>query len=130
MRYTHQFIAVFDKEDKGFNICFPDLEGCTTSALSFAEVPTAATEVLELFLYGLEEDQAAIPPASTIDQIKLGPGELPLLVSVNTQIVREEQENRKVKKTLTLPAWLNTKAEMAGINFSKTLQDALLQKLV
>jgi hypothetical protein len=42
---------------------------------------------------------------------------------------REKIVNKTVKKTLTLPSWLNIEAERCGINFSQTLQDALKQKL-
>ena len=37
--------------------------------------------------------------------------------------------SRSVKKTLTIPAWLNERARAQGINFSKTLHDALLEKI-
>ena len=40
-----------------------------------------------------------------------------------------DSESKSVKKTLTIPAWLNDLASMKGINFSKTLQEALIQKV-
>ena len=39
--------------------------------------------------------------------------------------IRDRAENRVVKKTLTIPAWLNREAEEAHVNFSQVLQDAL-----
>jgi hypothetical protein len=35
-----------------------------------------------------------------------------------------------VKKTLTIPSWLNRAAERKNVNFSATLKDALIKKLV
>ena len=37
--------------------------------------------------------------------------------------------NRSVKKTLSVPAWLNDKALAMGLNFSKVLQEALLERI-
>jgi len=43
--------------------------------------------------------------------------------------IRERMAKRFVKKTLSIPAWLNSQAESYGINFSQTLQKALKQEL-
>ena len=40
-----------------------------------------------------------------------------------------EKRYRPVKKTLSIPGWLNDAAESADINFSGVLQDALKEKL-
>ena len=37
--------------------------------------------------------------------------------------------NKAIKKTLTIPEWMNTIAEEKNINFSQTLQEALLEKI-
>jgi hypothetical protein len=42
---------------------------------------------------------------------------------------REKQHKKFVKKTLSIPSWINSQAEYAGINFSQTLQEALIEKL-
>jgi hypothetical protein len=34
-----------------------------------------------------------------------------------------------IKKTLTIPAWLNLEAERAGVNFSQVLQNGLKEYL-
>ena len=38
--------------------------------------------------------------------------------------------SKSVKKNLTIPFWLNERAEKLNINFSKTLQDALMEKVL
>lgn len=50
-------------------------------------------------------------------------------VDIDTEEYKKKLDTRSVKKNCTIPAWLNEKAERAGINFSRVLQDALIQKL-
>ncbi len=38
---------------------------------------------------------------------------------------REAMRNQSVKKTLSIPAWLNEEAERRNVNFSQVLQSAL-----
>jgi post-segregation antitoxin (ccd killing protein) len=44
-------------------------------------------------------------------------------------MIRDAIENRAVKKTLTIPKWLDDLATEHGINFSRTLQEALKRQL-
>jgi len=44
-------------------------------------------------------------------------------------LVRDAIESRAVKKTLTIPKWLDDMAIEQGINFSRTLQEALKHQL-
>ena len=51
------------------------------------------------------------------------------LVAIDTIKYRQENSTQLVKKTLTIPMWLNKKAEKNNVNFSKTLQNALIEQL-
>lgn len=51
------------------------------------------------------------------------------MVDVDFAEYRRKHDNRMVKKNCTIPYYLNVEAEKLGINFSKLLQDALLQKI-
>ncbi len=126
---NRSYFAIFDYENQAYNIWFPDLEGCYTCADTLDEVPESAKEALELWLFGLEEDGHELPQASVLSELKIAAKQTPLLVTVNMSVVRDQMNNRAVKKTLSIPAWLNTRAEAAGINFSQTLQEALKDKL-
>lgn len=126
---NRSYFAIFDYENQDYNIWFPDLEGCYTCADTLDEVPVSAKEALELWLFGLEEDGHELPQASVLSELKIAAKQTPLLVTVNMAVVRDQMNNRAVKKTLSIPAWLNTRAEAAGINFSQTLQEALKDKL-
>ena len=76
-----------------------------------------------------EEKSAPIPPASDVSAISVQKGAFVSLVACDTLEYRKFFDNRAVKKTLTIPAWLNTMSEREGINFSAVLQSALKQEL-
>lgn len=51
------------------------------------------------------------------------------MISVDVEAYAKEHFDKSVRKTLTIPAWLNTAAMEMGINFSQVLQEALLAKV-
>ena len=121
--------AILTQEAGGYSIRFPDFDSCYTSAQTLEEGMEMANDVLCLTLYGLEEDGGTIPAASPIKTVQAGEAEFVTLVSCDTIEYRKFYDNKAVKKTLTIPAWLNTMAERQGVNFSMTLQSALKQEL-
>ncbi len=122
--------AIFIKEESGaYTIRFPDLESCYTQGDSIQEAYEMASDILCLTLYNLEEEKAKIPPASEITSLKIGKDEFASLIACDTMEYRQFYDNRAIKKTLTIPAWLNTMSEREGINFSAVLQNALKQEL-
>ena len=89
-----------------------------------AEAIEMAEDVIAMLLVDYEDDGIATPVVSGIDSI-----ETPFAKSyvlADTDEWRKKFDNRAVKKTLTIPSWLNTKAEKAGVNFSQLLRDALM----
>ncbi len=88
-----------------------------------------ANDVLCLTLYDLEESGQEIPVSSSIKEIAVDSTSFVSLISCDTLDYRKFFDNRAVKKTLTIPAWLNTMAEKQNINFSLVLQQALKQEL-
>lgn len=121
--------ALFAREGENYIVRFPDLEGCYTQGDSIQEAYEMASDVLCLTLYNLEEDKASIPQASEMKDIPTEKDEFVSLVACDTLEYRQYYDNRAVKKTLTIPAWLNTMSEREGINFSAVLQAALKSKL-
>ena len=51
------------------------------------------------------------------------------LIDVDLDEYSQKHGNKAIKKTLTIPAWLNTIAEVNDINFSQVLQNALKDQL-
>lgn len=126
MKDTYEYVAIFNyEEDGGVNIYFPDLPGCFSCADNTKEALQNAQEVLGLYMTYYEDEGLEIPEPTPIENIKCKEKERPILVSVWMPLARSEVEVVSVKKTLTIPAWLNKLAEEQKINFSKVLQAAL-----
>lgn len=121
--------AVFTPEVNGYSIHFPDLESCYTSAETLEEGMVMASDVLCLTLYGMEEEGKTIPAPSGVKEVATEGEEFVSLVACDTVEYRKLYDSRAVKKTLSIPAWLNTMAEREGVNFSTVLQNALKHQL-
>ena len=120
--------AVFLKEDVGYSVSFPDLDGCFTEGDTLEEAVEMAQEALGLYLISLEERNLNTPPATAPFDIKCGDGEFVSIVG--TPIDKYRRKNKAVKKTLTIPQWLNEEAERRHVNFSSVLQKALKEELL
>jgi predicted RNase H-like HicB family nuclease len=125
MKDTYIYPAVISFDDDGISVEFPDLPGCVSCADTTEEATKNANEALRLHLWGMEKDNDFIPTPSDIRGLKLDANQIPLLVEVFMPPVRERLNNRFIKKTLSLPAWLNAEAEAKGVNFSQVLQTSL-----
>ena len=88
-----------------------------------------AEDALALVLYGYEKDGREIPAPSAPSALKLSENEFVNYVACDTMAYRKMYNNKAVKKTLTIPEWLNEAASSMGLNFSQVLQEALLQKM-
>jgi len=128
---VYRFWAAFHYADDGISVRFPDLPGCLTCGYNDDEAHAMAREVLEGFMYGLERDGDEIPSPSPLTEIlkALEDGEAAVEVQVYMPTVRDAMESKAVKKTLTIPKWLNDEAEKQNINFSHVLQEALKRNL-
>lgn len=129
MKDRYSFIAVFDVEDDGISIEFPDLPGCLPCAETMEEALKNAQEALGLHLWGLEQDNEEIPEPTPIQNIKLEKNQVPAVIEVFMPSFRDKLNNRFVKKTLSLPAWLADMADKDGVNCSKVFQNALIEYL-
>ena len=122
--------AIFSKEENGlYSIVFPDFEACFTQGDDIQNGLFMANDVLCLTLYDMEENGESIPKPSEPLAIKVKSNEFVTLVGCDTLEYRKFYENKAVKKTLTIPSWLNTMAEKEDINFSQVLQEALKDRL-
>ena len=122
--------AIFHTEaDGGYSVSFPDLPGCFTDGDNLAEAMFMAKDALGIYLFTLKEDNEPFPAATSPADIKLEPGEFTSLIEWDELDYLKRTDNRAVKKTLTIPSWLNNLAEREHINFSQTLQTALKKQL-
>ncbi len=125
--YMYPAIFCYDKD--GISISFPDLSGCISCASTDEEALYMAKDSLGLYLVCAEEDGDILPTPSKLNEIVLKPNERAVLVEVNMPLFRLTVENSAVKKTLTIPKWLNDFAEKNNVNFSQVLQHALKEYL-
>lgn len=119
------FPAIFEPEDGGYCITFPDLPGCITEGDTLKEAMYMAKDALELYIYNLEEDNEKVPSPTIPESIKVSSGSFVVPVEAYLPIIRSEMANKSVKKTLTIPYWLNKLAEDKNVNFSQMLQSSL-----
>ena len=120
------FPAIFTYDGKYYNVDFIDLKGCSTFGSSIQEAFTMAQDAMGLYL----DELVNFPkPTLNISNISLQKNQFISFVSINMEEYRKKFNNKAIKKTLTIPAWLNFLAEKNDINFSKVLQDALKEKL-
>ena len=126
---NYAFPAFFYYDDDGISIEFPDLPGCLPCAQSSEEAFRNAKEALGLHLFGMEQDGEPIPEPTQVRDLHPEDGAVIAMVEVFMPSVRDRINNKVVKKTLTLPAWLNREAEAANVNFSLVLQDSLKRYL-
>lgn len=130
--------ACFFKEENGYSVIFPDLD-LATCGDTIEESMAMAIDCLAGRLRWLKRDGDPIPkpsPMSTIDpamiskKLEIEPSEAFVnMVSVDVEAYAKEHFDKSVRKTLTIPAWLNSAALEMGINFSQVLQEALLAKI-
>lgn len=128
--------ACFFKEKEGYSVIFPrlDLGTCGTTEQDAMEM---AVDCLAGYLYDAKHDNAPVPEAPKLTEIDLKavadgiPYEdaFVSLVTVDVEEYAKKHFEKAVKKTLTIPAWLNDMAIENGINFSQTLQAALKEQL-
>ena len=129
LKDRYSFVALLTYDDDGISIEFPDLPGCCPCADTTEEALKNAKEALGLHLWGMEQDNEPIPTTSPITALKPEANQVPVLIDVFMPPVRERVNNKFVKKTLSLPAWLAAKADEDGVNCSKIFQKALMEYL-
>lgn len=129
MKYAYPAILTYDKDENCYYVNFPDIEGCFTDGKTLPEAIEMGEDALALMLCQIEDDNAPIPVPTDIKAIKAAPDETVSLIFADTMEYRRIYDNRAVKKTLSVPSWLNVKAEQLGINFSYVLRQALIKEV-
>lgn len=133
MKDKYVFPAIFDySEPPGPSISFPDFPGCLSEADDDEQAIEMARSALSGRLYALEKGNENIPaPTDTATLIsRLEPSQTVVPVDVNMALYHKlHAKPRNINKMCTIPEWLSDEAKSQGLNFSQTLQDALMEKL-
>ncbi len=130
MKLVYPANFYYEKEG-GYSVEIPDLLGCVTQGDTLEEAMEMAQDAALGWILTAIEKEEEIPKPSQIEQIKIeGEGFKTLLLLDIDQYSEKYGTKKSVKKTLTIPEWLNKRAEKVGINFSQVLQESLLNKIV
>jgi predicted RNase H-like HicB family nuclease len=130
MKYVYP--VIFTPDGENMLASAPDLPGLHTFGNSLADVMYMAQDAMEMWLWDAENNNEPIPPASSqSDMTKQceNPRQFVSLIAADTDEYRRQTETHAVKKTLSIPAWLNIKAEKANAPFSQILQQGLKEYL-
>lgn len=120
--------AIFEKDPVGYGIYFPDVEGAVTQAETILEGLEVASDALGIMLGDLVEHNLPLPEPSNMNEISYDP-ETEFVTLVSVELDDYLKDVKLDKKTIKIPHWLNVRATNEGINFSKTMTEALAQKL-
>jgi predicted RNase H-like HicB family nuclease len=124
MKTKHIYPAVFEKEETGYFVSFPDIQPCYTEGKTLEEAVIMAMDALESRIEVALERGESLPPPSDVDTLN---GDKVMLIVADVENIKSQ--TRYVKKTLSIPHWLNVAAEKEHINFSGVLQEALKERL-
>lgn len=119
--------VIFTKETDGFSTVVVDLDGCFSEGDTFEEAYKNTQSAIGLYLSDID----IYPEPSDITKLNknLKENELIVVVEFDDIEYKKKHSSKSIKKTLTIPEWLNQEAEKQHINFSGVLQEALKEKL-
>jgi len=119
--------VIISKEKDGYYVSIPDFN-IATQGTSIVNSIEMARDAIGLMGIDIEDEGKELPKPNSA-KFQLGGNDIVTLVDVDFTEYRKRIDNRAVKKNCTIPYWLNIEAEKARINFSKVLQQALMEKL-
>ncbi len=116
--------AIFHpNEDGSYTITYPDLPGCISEGKSLGNAIYMAQSALTQWIEYLTDKKQSIPLASSFENIEITQEEFINLIRVDIK------DNHAVKRTVSIPKWMDDKVIESGLSLSRVLQDALKEKL-
>ena len=119
----------YEDNSGGYVVEFPDLPGCVTGGDDMADALFMAEDAASGWVLTELEEGKKPPTASAYKDILVKENQLISLVALDMETYAAKYGSRAVKKTLTIPAWLNTYVEENHISCSKVLQEALTKMM-
>lgn len=116
-------------EEGGFWVSFPDFPECLTDGDNMEEAYEMAFDALGLAISDKLQNNEALPVASSFENVSVDSGSFLVVIEFDKLAYDRKHNSKAVKKTLSIPEWLNEEALALGINFSQVLQEALIQKI-
>lgn len=135
-------VLFFEEKEGGYSVFVPDLNNSGTCGDTLENAMAMAEDLIAGIILDTMEEGNKIPKSSKIENVNFQELENSLQIEnwdyvskFKTYVVVDIDSFAKkwgkelIKKTVNIPKWINTKAETLNINFSKTLEEALLQKI-
>lgn len=116
-------------ESKGFSVVVPDLPGCVTEGSDLINAIEMAVDAASGWVLDELEEGHPVPTCSNANDIHAPEGSFVSMIVCNMSEYSEKYGSKTVRKNITIPAWLNSFGEKNHLNFSRILQDALLEKI-
>lgn len=110
-------------EDGSFTITYPDLPGCISEGKSLGNSIYMAQSALTQWISYLTDKNMEIPAARNPHDISTEQNEFVNLIRANIM------DNKAVRRTVSIPKWMDEKVSEAGLSLSRILQDALIERL-
>ena len=142
----YSYPGLFMKTNDIITVSFKDFNNVTTQGKDLNEAINMSQDLLTTILLDYKQNNKPLPKASDIkcydidfevQDLNTKAGEIICTpadcfvsyVSVDPEEYAKIHFNKLDKKTLSIPHWLNVKAQAKGINFSKVLTEALIAKI-
>jgi len=122
MEYVYPAVF-YSNNDGSYTVTYPDLPGCISEGKSITNAMHMAQSALSQWILYLSDNNSVIPSASDIKSIKVNENEFVNLICADVK------DERAVRRTVSIPKWMDEKVSVMGISLSRVLQDALSQRL-
>lgn len=121
MEYVYP--AVFHANDDGtYTVTFPDLPGCISEGKSLANAMYMAQSALSQWIEYLTDEKQELPQASYVKDVSTDADEFVNLIRADVK------DDRAVRRTVSIPKWMDEIVIEKGLSLSRVLQDALAQR--
>lgn len=117
------------EEAGGYSVWLHDISGCVSQGETLPEAVENIKDALGLYYEDAEDGNSVLPSPSSPGNLELEAGEFVVVVEFTPEEYLKSRSTKAVKKTLSIPAWLNSMAEAQQLNFSAVLQSALVERL-
>lgn len=118
---------ILTPDEPGYLVYVPDMDVMTEGS-DLADALYMAKDLISLCGITKQDNGEEIPPPST-ELPKCKEGEMVNFVLVDFNEYRRANDQKAIRRSVSLPNYLNHAAEKAGLNFSRLLQDAIKEKL-
>lgn len=136
MKLIYPAIFYKDKEGEGYSIIFPDINTGATCGDNVSDGYYMAEDFLGCSLYDDYIDGKELPKATKFEDVTIeddGFSDMDLsfktMVDIDMDDYIRRTSSKTVKKTVTIPSYLNEMAKASDINFSKVLTEGLKKEL-